>query len=109
MANKVAAPHFFALLSTTPSVVLDWARNVSTSLTAFFTILISSFNELIDEVTENTSDIVVLEGRVRSGTGSPEGVVTAPVGTLFLRDNGGASTTLYVKESGAGNTGWVGK
>ena len=43
------------------------------------------------------------------GTGSPEGVVTAAVGSLYLRSNGGANTTLYVKESGTGNTGWVAK
>lgn len=43
---------------------------------------------------------------ITSGTGSPEGVVTAPVGSLFLRTDGGAGTTLYIKESGAGNTGW---
>lgn len=48
-------------------------------------------------------------GPVRSGTGTPESVVTAPVGTLFTRTDGGAGTTLYVKESGTGNTGWVGK
>ena len=44
---------------------------------------------------------------IRTGTGSPESSVTAPVGSLFLRNNGAASTTLYVKESGASNTGWV--
>lgn len=44
-----------------------------------------------------------------SGTGSPEGAVTAPVGSLFTRTDGGAATTLYVKESGAGNTGWIAK
>lgn len=44
-----------------------------------------------------------------SGTGSPETVLTAPVGHLYLRTDGGVATTLYVKESGAGNTGWVGK
>lgn len=43
------------------------------------------------------------------GTGSPEGVVTAVIGSLFQRSDGGAVTTLYVKESGAGNTGWVAK
>lgn len=43
------------------------------------------------------------------GSGTPEGSVTASVGTLFLRSDGGASTTLYVKESGTGNTGWVAK
>ncbi len=42
-----------------------------------------------------------------SGTGSPEGVVTAPVGSLFTRTDGGADTTLYRKESGTGNTGWA--
>jgi parallel beta-helix repeat protein len=46
---------------------------------------------------------------VHTGTGSPEGVVTAPIGSLFLRQNGGAGTSLYVKESGVGNTGWVAK
>lgn len=44
-----------------------------------------------------------------SGSGSPEGVVTAPVGSLYSRSDGGLLTSLYVKESGAGNTGWVGK
>ena len=44
-----------------------------------------------------------------SGAGTPEGAVTAPVGSLFTRTDGGASTTLYVKESGTGNTGWVAK
>lgn len=46
---------------------------------------------------------------VRRGTGTPEGVVTAGIGSLFLRTDGGTSTTLYVKESGTGNTGWVAK
>lgn len=44
-----------------------------------------------------------------SGSGSPESAVTAPVGSLYSRTDGGASTTLYVKESGSGNTGWVAK
>jgi hypothetical protein len=44
-----------------------------------------------------------------TGSGSPNGVVTAPVGTLYTDSAGGASTTLYVKESGSGNTGWVAK
>ncbi len=43
------------------------------------------------------------------GTGSPEAAVTASVGSQFLRTDGGGSTTLYVKETGTGNTGWVGK
>lgn len=41
------------------------------------------------------------------GTGSPEGVVVATPGVLYHRTDGGAGTTLYVKESGTGDTGWV--
>ena len=46
---------------------------------------------------------------IRWGTGTPESVITAPVGSVFLRTNGGASTVLYIKESGVGSTGWVAK
>ena len=45
---------------------------------------------------------------VRSGSGAPESAVTGIVGDLWQRTDGGAGTTLYVKESGTGNTGWVG-
>jgi hypothetical protein len=44
-----------------------------------------------------------------SGAGNPNGVVTAPVGSLYTNTTGAANTTLYVKESGVGNVGWVAK
>jgi hypothetical protein len=41
------------------------------------------------------------------GAGTPEGAVTAPQGSLFLRTDGGTNiTTLYAKRTGTGNTGW---
>lgn len=44
------------------------------------------------------------------GAGSPEGVVVANRGRMYLRTDGGAGTTMYVKESNdGGNTGWVAK
>lgn len=46
----------------------------------------------------------------RVGAYDPSGATYAPVGTIFSRTNGGASTSLYVKESGAGAaSGWVAK
>ena len=42
-----------------------------------------------------------------TGSGTPEGVVTARTGSMYLNSVGGDSTTVYYKESGAGNTGWV--
>lgn len=47
---------------------------------------------------------------VFKGKGTPEGAVVAAIGSLYLRLDGGTSTTFYVKESGDGtNTGWVAK
>jgi len=43
------------------------------------------------------------------GDRTPEAFITASVGKLFINSLGGASTTLYVKESGVGNTGWIAK
>lgn len=47
--------------------------------------------------------------RILSDTGDPNGAAHAPIGSLYLRTDGGASTTLYVKTSGTGNTGWTAK
>lgn len=44
-----------------------------------------------------------------AGSGTPESSVTADVGSIYMRTDGGASTSVYIKESGTGNTGWVAK
>lgn len=41
------------------------------------------------------------------GTGSPEGVVTAPVSALYRQTDGTEEVTRWVKARGTGNTGWV--
>jgi hypothetical protein len=43
------------------------------------------------------------------GAGSPESVVSASPGSTWLRTDGGAGTSFYVKESGVSSTGWVAK
>jgi len=43
----------------------------------------------------------------RTGNGSPEGVVTARVGSLYARRDGGQDTAFYYKETGTGAAGWV--
>lgn len=49
----------------------------------------------------------------QSGEGSPEGVVTAPQGSLYRDTTSGAGATLWVKESGGTvtptNVGWIAK
>jgi hypothetical protein len=60
-----------------------------------------------------TSQVNASAAAVRQGTGSPEAVVVAAQGSIFLRQDGGANTTLYVKTTGGAtpntltNTGWV--
>jgi microcystin-dependent protein len=51
---------------------------------------------------------IMTSTNLRRGAGSPEGAVVGSPGDIYQNTTGGASTTLYVKESGsATNTGWV--
>ena len=43
---------------------------------------------------------------ITSGSGSPEGAVTAPAGSIFSRTDGGDGSTVYIKQSGTGSAGW---
>lgn len=43
------------------------------------------------------------------GTGTPLGALAAPIGSIFSRTDGGAGTTLYVKEAAVDSSGWVAK
>jgi hypothetical protein len=63
----------------------------------------------IDVSSPVVSTSTITSSNFKRGTGSPESVVTGIVGDIFVRTDGGAGTTLYVKESGTGNTGWVAK
>jgi hypothetical protein len=56
---------------------------------------------------EPAGALVLVSGvKIHVGSGTPENAVVSPIGSLFLRTDGGAGTVLYVKESGSGNTGW---
>lgn len=69
-------------------------------------------------------DVVVTEGALRArgqisqigsasgpgiygGAGTPEGVIAAPIGSLYLCQDGSKETLLYRKNTGVGNTGWI--
>lgn len=45
--------------------------------------------------------------RVLVGKGTPAAKVTAPMGTLYLRTDGAAATTLYLKTTGSDANGWT--
>lgn len=54
----------------------------------------------------NTSSGTLTDRGLFTGTGTPEGVVTATLGSIYSNSSG-AQATYYVKTSGAGNTGWL--
>lgn len=69
-------------------------------------------NLVINTQGENDESGVIRLGpvNIHFGTGAPGGVVTGSPGDLYLNFSGGASTTLYVKESGTATTaGWTAK
>lgn len=46
-------------------------------------------------------------GSGEAGSGSPEGVVTAPPGTTYTDTDGPPNNAFWAKVTGVGNTGWV--
>lgn len=66
--------------------------------------------ELVPVVERLRLALSALLGTVKSGEGDPEGVVEAAVGSIYQRTDGGAGSSLYVKESGGStSTGWAAK
>lgn len=57
-------------------------------------------NLLLQEIISRSPDS-------KEGSGTPEGVITAPPGTLYVNSAGGLGTSLYLKETGDGDTGWA--
>jgi len=55
-----------------------------------------------------TQNFEAIEKQIIVVTGSPQGEVQAPIGTIALRKDGEVGATMYVKESAA-ITGWVAK
>ena len=53
-----------------------------------------------------TAALQLIGGREQYGTGSPEGVVTAPVGTYYTDTALTNGAMRWAKKTGTGNTGW---
>lgn len=65
-------------------------------------------NTLLLRVLANGKGIHFMNGiRDIIGSGSPEGIETAPPSSTFRQINGVAGSTFWVKQSGTGNTGWA--
>jgi hypothetical protein len=108
VAANVAYALLVKALGDAPAVVA-----AATAATGRTTGVLSVTDSTLTPVFQVLKDGTLLLGRsgIKDlvGMGSPEGVVTAPVGSTYRRTDGGATTTLYVKTSGSGNVGWTAK
>lgn len=107
--NEVYATRFNGIDEATTPVVR--IRQYPLATVDPFQISGSNSNDLLFAVS-STGQIRLIEGypqKITNGSGSPDGVITAEIGSIYCDRNGGASTTLYIKTSGTGNTGWTAK
>lgn len=98
--NTAPTGIFLRLVVTTErSELLNTPTNTATVATNI---------EKVNKVAENIDKLFDYD-KLFSGDGSPEGVVTADVGSLYTNNLGGVGTTLYVKEVGSDSSGWSAK
>jgi hypothetical protein len=104
--------HWWNVRTSSLSNTFGGNYNPSTLLTAPSTQDLSTYGSIANTANGTSLGGIGTGGRgarIYSGSATPEAVVTAPIGSIYLRTDGGAATCLYVKESGVSNTGWVAK
>lgn len=69
--------------------------------------IVTRTGAVVDEIQWRATQLRIGNGGpiIRAGSGSPEGVITAPPGSLWLNTTSGGGN--YQKLTGTGNTGWV--
>lgn len=82
--------------STNPGII-SYAGNLLARLTA-------TYFQFLTAIKINNTDC-----QITAGAGNPNGVVTANPGSVYLNNAGGALATIWIKESGIDNTGWIAK
>lgn len=121
MADKLAAPARLVrvkletstgdlvVLNTTTNKEVFRLHNANGMAQAITQTVVAFSNIETPVISVGAVPSTVRTPKILSGVGSPEGVVTAGTGSLYLNASGGVNTTLYVKTSGTGNTGWTAK
>jgi len=66
-----------------------------------------SDNHVVFQVLSDGTIIMSTGTIITAGQGSPEGVVTAPPGSLYTQTNATPPNFLWQKQTGSGNTGWA--
>jgi hypothetical protein len=67
----------------------------------------SDADKPISTATQNALNLKLDASRLIQGVGFPNGVVTAPVGTIYVDTAVTNGASSWIKKSGTGNTGWA--
>lgn len=67
----------------------------------------SDADKPISTATQTALNLKLDASRMLQGTGFPNGVVSAPVGTIYIDTAVTNGASSWIKKSGTGNTGWV--
>lgn len=78
------------------------STNSTTGMRQIATFLAGELRLENSKLTFGASDVAMI-----AGTGFPNGVVVAPVGSIYIDKSATNGATRWVKQSGTGNTGWV--
>jgi hypothetical protein len=106
-AGSATAANSSALASaSSASGAATSASNAATSL-ANVTPAVNTAITNADIPGKVATQIATQSGKVVSGTGSPLGVVTATVGTLYTDTAATIGASIWYKLTGTGNTGWA--
>jgi hypothetical protein len=87
----------------------DLDANMSTMIERTGSIVVQEHDNTLIGTGTLLTGTFAYPGRIKYGNGDPEGVVVGKVGDMYSRYDGSTGTTLYIKETGTGNTGWVAK
>lgn len=103
---------------TTDYLMLDGDAGISVKDTLFTSqsYLQAKTKSGTEIMTADTTQITINSAKLRigsstapfitTGSGNPLNVLSAPVGTIYLRTDGVADSTLYIKSAGTDSAGW---
>lgn len=114
-ATLVENTHASGVINLYPGVRLDAGCTADLKqtgagpITAYPGVAYGPISGTITNALAHASAVMLNNGpTINSGTGAPEGALTAPIGSIYQRTDCTLTTTCFcVKESGTGNTGWI--
>ena len=105
MPDVIITPERFASFVDKSGLPTQRGAEYLESLTTQVNTSVTDAESLDTTVTELNTSVTTFA--TKSGSGSPEGILTAEPTVMYMDTAGGTGTILYIKKTGSGNTGWI--